>query len=172
MSCNPDFSAYSRDNTPRFSLAGISSYARLVDVYDGDTMTCIIPFQGRYFQFACRLNGIDTSELKNKNKKQKELAYQARHYALKYCCPEYNLDVDIPRKQIQDYLGRNMTTVWLQCYEFDKYGRVMIDLYKQPEQGVSLTQHLLSHDLGYEYHGGTKLNCVENSADISDGPPL
>lgn len=156
MSSKPDFSEHNRDNTPKFSLAGISCYARVVDVYDGDTVTCIIPFGDKYFQFACRLNGIDTSELKNKDQAQKLLAYQSRHSALQYCCPEYSLDVDADRKQIQDYLSKNMTTVWLQCHEFDKYGRVMIDLYREPKQAVSLTQHLLSQELGYEYHGGTK----------------
>uniref|UniRef100_A0A6C0H7V9 TNase-like domain-containing protein n=1 Tax=viral metagenome TaxID=1070528 RepID=A0A6C0H7V9_9ZZZZ len=158
----PDFSEYHRDNTPKFSLAGICNYARLVDVYDGDTMTCIIPFEDKYFQFACRLNGIDTDEIKNKNMKQKELAYQARHHALQFCCPEYHLDVNTSRHEIQDYLRQNVTAVWIKCYEFDKYGRVMIDLYKEPEQiEHSLTQHLLAKGLGYEYHGGTKKQRAE-----------
>lgn len=163
MLSSQELSEHNMDNTPKFSLAGICGYSRLVDVYDGDTMTCIIPFQGKHFQFACRLNGIDTNELKSKNQKQKELAFQARHSAIKYCCPQYDLDVNVSRKQIQKYLNENTTIVWLQCYEFDKYGRVMVDLRNEPDGGMSLTQHLLEHNLGYEYHGGTKLNYADTS---------
>jgi endonuclease YncB( thermonuclease family) len=150
-----DFSQHHIDNTPHFTLAGLSSWARVVDVYDGDTLTCIVPLLERFYQITFRLNGIDTNELKNKNEQLKKQAYLARHQVLVYMCPEYNLLPECERKDIQQFLKQNQIVVWLKCYEHDKYGRVMADVFSSPNS-ESLTDLLLNQGLGYEYHGGTK----------------
>lgn len=142
-------------STSSFTLNGIKTYARLVDVYDGDTMTCVFPIFGdNYFKFNIRLNGIDTAEMKSEFK---NIALDARHKILNYLCEDiYNLNVDCHRSDIQDFLKRNVITVWLECHDFDKYGRILGDIYKSKET-ISLSNVLLNANLAYKYNGGKKL---------------
>ena len=60
--------------TELFSLNGMKTYARLVDLYDGDTGKVVFKLFDRYYKFIVRINGIDTAELHSKNKLLKEKA--------------------------------------------------------------------------------------------------
>jgi endonuclease YncB( thermonuclease family) len=53
-------------------------------------------------------------------------------------------------------LTNNVYLVWLKCHKFDKYGRVLADIYRSSEHGVSFSQILLAEGLAKEYHGGKK----------------
>jgi endonuclease YncB( thermonuclease family) len=141
-----------------FTLNSIKTIARLIDVYDGDTVTCIFPiFGNNYFKFNLRLMGIDTAELKNDNLESKKKAYEARHKILKKCCDEnYNLMIDCSRHAIQDFLKSNEVYVWIECFDFDKYGRVLANVYKK-QGDMSLSELLLNANLAYAYDGGKKL---------------
>ena len=53
----------------------------VIKVYDGDTITIAskMPYENSsLFRFSVRLNGIDTPEIKSKNKNEKALAILAR----------------------------------------------------------------------------------------------
>lgn len=140
-----------------FTLNSIKTIARLVDVYDGDTVTCIFPIFGdNYFKFNLRLMGIDTEELKNDNLEGKRKALDARHKILTVCCDTYNLEVDCHRNEIQNFLKSNEIYVWIECFEFDKYGRVLANVYKK-QGDISLSELLLNSKLAYKYDGGKKL---------------
>ena len=149
---------------PMFTLSGIKTVGRVVDVYDGDTMTCIFPIFGdNYFRFNLRLMGIDTPELKNKDIISKEKALEARHKIMTVCCDnKYNLSKDCKRENIKKYLEENEINVWIECLDFDKYGRILANVYpKRGDNNVninSLTKILLDANLGYEYNGGKKNN--------------
>ena len=152
-----NYGLHNMANTKKFSLNGMCTFARLIDVYDGDTITCIFPLYNNFYQFNCRVNGIDTSEIKNKNEKEKEKAYLARSCVLDYCNgKDVQIERHAPRKHIQEYLDKNVTVIWLKCHELDKYGRVIVDVYKDSNYSETLTEYLLKRDLGYEYYGGTK----------------
>jgi endonuclease YncB( thermonuclease family) len=143
-------------STPMFTLSGIKTYARLVDVYDGDTITCVFNIFGdNYYKFNLRLNGIDTAELKNKDLIDKDKALEARHKILSVCCKKYNLKKDCSRHDIQNYLKDNIITVWIECLDFDKYGRILVDIYKE-KNDICLSEILLNCNLAYKYNGGTK----------------
>ncbi len=143
-------------SVPFFTLSGIRTVARLVDVYDGDTVTCIFPIlKDNYYKFNLRLMGIDTAELKNSDVSQKQKALEARHLILASCCDTYNLNVDCGRHDIQNYLKEQETFVWIECFDFDKYGRVLANIYKEPGC-ISLSNLLLNAKLAYAYDGGKK----------------
>lgn len=148
-------------DTSFFTLSGIITIARLVDVYDGDTVTCIFPIFGdNYFKFNLRLMGIDTAELKNHDQVAKQKALEARHKILTVCCNNYNLNKDCHRDDIQNYLIENETFVWIECFDFDKYGRVLANVYPKDKgkmSDVSLSDVLLESKLAYAYDGGKKL---------------
>ena len=46
--------------------------------YDGDTVHAVMDVFGKLFKFHCRLNGIDTPEIKTRNMKEKAHAVMAR----------------------------------------------------------------------------------------------
>ena len=69
--------------TPRFTLNGLETYGRLVDIIDGDSLSIILPIYNDYFKFNIRLNGIDTSELHNDNIELKHFAENAKNELVK-----------------------------------------------------------------------------------------
>jgi endonuclease YncB( thermonuclease family) len=162
-----DFELHNIHNTPYFSLDGLKTYARLVDVYDGDTIICIIPFFNNYYKFHVRLYDLDTCEIKSKNEELKHLALLARHKILDLVCKNNSLQLDCTRKDIQNYLSEHVYTVWLECLSFDKYGRVLANVYEEQNSQESFSSILINLHLGYHYDGGTKLNENEQTEQLN-----
>lgn len=146
-------------DVPYFTLSGIKTRGRLIDVYDGDTVTCIFPILGEnYFKFNIRLAGIDTAELKNKDVYEKMRAYKARHTILETCCDNYDLSENCSRDDIKRYLSENEIFVKIECFDFDKYGRVLANIYKaDKDNDICISDVLLENKLAYKYDGGTKI---------------
>lgn len=119
--------------TPLFSLKNRTFDAKIVYIYDGDTMHCVFKVFGDYYRWNCRICGVDTPEIRTKNKEEKEKGIKLR---------------DELRTRLQDKI------VTIKCYEFDKYGRLLIDVYM--DDGGLLSQWLIKNQYGYAYHGGTK----------------
>jgi len=152
------FKLHNTSNTHFFSLNGVNTYARLVDVYDGDTITCIIPIFNNYYKFHIRLDNLDTCEMKSKNDELKYQAFLARKKVLDILCENNNLDLHCCKKDIQTYFTDNNIIVYLECLNFDKYGRLLANVYKKDDKNKSLSSILIDCHLGFPYSGGTKLN--------------
>jgi endonuclease YncB( thermonuclease family) len=162
-----DFNNHDINNTSYFSLNGIKTYARLIDVYDGDTIICILPFFNNFYKFHVRLNDLDTCEIKSKNEELKNLALLARHKILDLVCKDNKLDLHCTRKEIQNYLSEDVYTVWLECLSFDKYGRLLANVYENKESIYSFSTILINLHLGYHYDGGTKLSEKEQKEHLN-----
>jgi len=158
-----DFSQHNNNNTEFFTLNGLNTYARLVDVYDGDTITCIIPLFNHFYKFHIRLSDLDTCEIKSKNEELKHKALLARQKIIDIVCENNNLDLHCSRKDIQKYLLDNVFIVWLECLSFDKYGRLLANVYKSEDDTKSFSSILIDLHLGYHYDGGKKLNEKEQA---------
>lgn len=65
-------------STPFHSLEGYSGPARVVDVYDGDTVQIVLDERGVVVKANCRVSGIDTCEMRTRNADAKALAKRAR----------------------------------------------------------------------------------------------
>ena len=115
-----------------FSFKGDAKKAKVVDVYDGDTIKVVFPVQGKLYKFNCRIQHVDTPEIRTKNKLEKQFGLKVR---------------DILRDKI---LGKIVNIV---CDDFDKYGRLLIDIKLED---TLLSQWLISNDYAFEYDGGTK----------------
>lgn len=101
-----------KEEVPLFSLDGIVVQAKVVDCYDGDTITCVFnpgDISEKKFRWKCRLIGIDTPEIRSRNKDDRERAIVARDYL---------------RSLILD------KEITLECSKFDKYGRVLVNVKK------------------------------------------
>lgn len=158
------FKSHDLHNTPQFSMKGMKTWARLVDVYDGDTVTLIIPLKGEFARFQCRLSGIDTCEMKSADPKNKETAICARNRLLQLSGCHLEATKTVTRKQIQAALCEQIVVVWISCHEFDKYGRLLVDLYSSDRlDAVLFAKVLIEEKLAYVYTGESKLSEKEQS---------
>lgn len=124
------------EDIPKFSFDGITTYARVVKVYDGDTVTIVFEHKNEMIKYSCRLFGIDTPEIRTKDLEEKKKGYAARDYLHSY---------------INDQI------VKINLLKFDKYGRLLANLFVN----IGGTYHDVSRLMINEghakaYFGGTK----------------
>jgi endonuclease YncB( thermonuclease family) len=142
-------------NTPLFSFNGINGMARVVDITDGDTIKAIINFKNDYYKIIVRLNDIDTCETKSKCEENKNLGIEAKK-RLYNLITNKNIDNN-DKKLIKHELNNNCYLIYLKCYDFDKYGRVLGDIYQNENDDISFSSILIKEKLAYIYGGKTKL---------------
>ena len=118
-----------------FSFKGKCIYAKCVDVYDGDTITVKFFYRRELLKYKVRLLGLDTPELKTKNLEEKQLSQKIKGYVSEL----------IMNKIIK-----------LKCYEFDKYGRILAEIFFKSEKEYSLNNFLIENRLAIKYNGDTK----------------
>ena len=161
MSLEKEFEAHGID-TPYFSLKGYETYARVVSIHDGDTMTIVFPIFGSYYKFSARLKDIDTCEMLSTDTKVKEKALMARQRLMELVTGH---DLMFKKQNdIKDYLDKHICTVWVKCGPFDKYGRLLADVKKNKNSEQSFSHILEAENLAYHYTGGTKLTESQQSA--------
>lgn len=149
--------------TPFFSLKGINTHAKVVNVIDGDTIVLVIPIiKNVYFKFNCRLNNIDTCETRSSNEKLKDFGIKAKYRLIELISKKkLNFDDEISKKDIQSIFNDDCFLVYVKCYNFDKYGRLIVDILLNNTDKKSLSDILLEENLAYAYNGQTKLTDEE-----------
>ena len=111
------------------------SKGKVVKVYDGDTFTIATKLphnKEQYYRFPVRIKGIDAPELRTKDKIEKEYAIISRDYL---------------SSMINDRI------VHLENVEFEKYGRLLADVYID---NVSVSKAMLDKRYAVEYDGKKK----------------
>ena len=133
------------DNTPVFSFNGRIFLSKVLDVYDGDTCTILFEYNGEIMKYKCRCMGYDCAEMKPKKDdptrdEQKKLAIAAKNRFI-------------------ELIGGIDSIVQIKCLDFDKYGRLLADVYIDYDNPIiHLSDILLNENLAYKYDGGTKLS--------------
>jgi micrococcal nuclease len=121
------------------TLEGEKFPCKCIDVYDGDTVTLIVPFLGTFFKMKCRLYGIDTPEKRTKDLFEKQCSY-------------------IARDRMKEFVEGKI--IWSDCIDWDKYGRLLANLYPTEKDMKNNTncfnQRMVDEKLAYAYDGGTK----------------
>ena len=141
-------------NVPEFTLNGLSCWGKIVYVYDGDTVHIVINFNNNLTKFNCRLSGIDTKEMKSTNLNDKELAIKARNFLLSKITDD-NLN-NLMKNNIKDLCSKSKKLVWVNCLEFDKYGRLLVEIKDEPTSEKTYNQELIDLGLAVPYFGGHK----------------
>ena len=118
---------------PYFSFNGIRTIAKVVKVYDGDTITIIFEYNGKMIKYSCRIFGIDTPEIRSQNPEERKLAYEAR---------------DFLRSLILNKI------VHIELLKFDKYGRLLINVFTESSQNIS--DIMIEKKYAKPYFGGKK----------------
>ena len=144
-----------------FSLNGKKVVAKVVDIYDADTCKIVFELDNKLVKFNCRLVGIDTPEMKppksdpNRDAEKKK-AKQARNRMVQLCSNvECEINIMYKKKQIKALLDQHTKLVEVGCYDFDKYGRLLIDI-TDLEDSKTFNQVLIDEGFAYSYDGGTK----------------
>jgi micrococcal nuclease len=129
-----DLELVNSDNTvPLFSLNNNEYIAKVVDVYDGDSCKVVFRFHNNLTRWIIRIAHIDTPELRSKDEDEKKLAYLVR---------------DFLRELILNKI------VKIKCLDFDKYGRLLAEIYSNDNRLIS--DILLEKKYAKPYEGGTK----------------
>ena len=128
-------------NTPKFGLEthGNRTRVRVIDVYDGDTVTIAMEFHGTISSFRARLAHIDTPELKPSLNAANRTETVARANAAR----QYLMNLT---------LGQ---IVWVDILGYEKYGRLLIDLFLGKNDSTSVNQKLVTDGYAVSYEGGT-----------------
>jgi endonuclease YncB( thermonuclease family) len=128
-----------------FSFAGARFAAKVVDVYDGDTLRVVFRHGGGLVQYRARMAGYDSPEMKPpKAKPGREKEVQAAHRARAALC-----------EKLGDML------VFITCGPFDKYGRLLVTVRTRTgpalaEDGEDVNAWMVASGHGVPYDGGTK----------------
>lgn len=149
-------------HTTEFTLNGTFLPGRLVDIIDGDSIVVILPVFNNYYKYHVRINGIDTCEMKSKNDTNKTLALKARCELLKLVTKQ-DFDINVSKPEIKSVLDKQVLVVYLDCKDFDKYGRLLANVFIDYNKTVSLAEYLLDKGLAYVYTGETKLTESEQT---------
>ncbi len=129
--------------TPVFTLEGQTKLCKVVDIYDGDTCRVVFNHNGCINKWNVRMNGYDSPEMRPSrslpNREEiKKKAVESKEYLR-------SLVANSPEQ-----------LVYVKCGGFDKYGRLLGELYVNLEDEKSVNQQMIDNGYGYVYHGGTK----------------
>ena len=119
-------------SVPFFTLKGHKCRAKVVHVYDGDTVHLVFDFLGQLFKWHTRIAHVDTPELRTKNIEEKKLGYEVREKLIELI---------------------NDKVVDIVCLDFDKYGRVLAEI---TYNGMRVDDWLIEKGYAKPYEGKTK----------------
>jgi hypothetical protein len=157
---------YFNNDTPIFSMNGMKTFARVVNVIDGDTLSLVIPLFDKYFKFSVRIYGIDTCEIHSNDVEIKDKGLKAKYRVIEILSKKDIKDVlCISRKQIIELFNTNICIVWIECLEFDKYGRLLGNVFFD-NKTKNIADILIDEKLAYRYDGGTKLTEEQQKQEI------
>lgn len=129
------------ENVQWFSLENQFLQCKVIDCYDGDTITIVFPFGNKPYKDKFRLLGLDTAEIRTKNKDEKEAGIIAKNW----------LSEQILNKK-----------VWIRFNKEEKYGRLMGVIYRtNDENSLSINDELIQRGLAYAYDGKKKTDFAD-----------
>jgi len=97
------------DTAAALCVSGETLKCKVVKIYDGDTITVILPFCGRYFMEKCRIYGIDTPEIKTKNVTEKLNGLSAKEILSSLIENKYVMIKFMGREKYGRHLGQITT---------------------------------------------------------------
>ncbi len=115
--------------------------AKVLKVYDGDTVTIGAKYDGGWKRFSVRIYGIDCAEIRGGTAETKEQAQKAKKFVADKVLGKV-VDIDVLNNKLVD--GKKLV---------EKYGRLLARI---SIDGEDLSEALCSTGLARQYFGGTK----------------
>jgi endonuclease YncB( thermonuclease family) len=144
-----------------FSLNNLITFGKIVDIYDGDTCKIALITDNTIKKFTCRLLGIDTPEMRpllSKQNRDQEIlnAHKCRNKILLLTTScDCLIDNQMKKNECKKLIETNNKIITIKCFEFDKYGRLLVELYTE-NNSKSINQILIDEGFAKVYNGGTK----------------
>ncbi len=159
MKATNKFQGHGYHNTPTCLIKSTHILARLVDVYDGDSLTCVIEAYPDIFQrISIRIAGIDACEMTSKTTQGKELAIKARDRTLAFLTNTHvntQVNTQVSKASIRRDLDITVQLIMIEIHGSDKYGRYLGEAF--PLDGTEgISSVLLRERLACVYMGDTK----------------
>lgn len=126
------------EDVPFFNFNNIKTMAKIVDVYDGDTITIIFYHYNMFIKHKARLYGYDSPEIK-------PLKTIENHDLQKKCGL-------IVKKILCDKILNKIVDIEIMS-ETDKYGRLLCKIFYE---GICINDFMIEKGLGKQYGGGKK----------------
>ena len=147
-----------------YTLNSIKTIGKVVDVYDGDTCKIVLLINGKQQKHSCRLSGIDTPEMKpllKKVNREKEIehSHKCRNRLLQLVttCNVEDINAIIKKKQVKKMIDDdNNKIITVECCEFDKYGRLLVNLFTDETCEEHVNEILITENYAKSYDGGKK----------------
>jgi endonuclease YncB( thermonuclease family) len=150
------------DDVDYFSFKNMEFYAKIVDVYDGDTCTVIFKFHDEIVKFKCRCIGYDSPEMKPSKTISDDVrlilisnAHKSKNYFINQLT---SIDIDpnteYLKKETKELLNNNKKIIKIKTHDWDKYGRLLTEFYN--DKGECVNDLMIKNCYGYAYDGGTK----------------
>jgi len=146
----------------QFNLIGLKTIGKIVDLYDGDTCRIILVFHNMLYKFNCRIAGLDTPEMKpllTKLNRDIEIinAHKCRNKLLNLTtncvCAD---DIIMKKNECKKLLENNTKLINIECFEFDKYGRLLVKIFNDEKSNKSINDILIEEGFAKKYDGGKK----------------
>ena len=135
--------------TPEFSLAGKIFLCKVVDIYDGDSCKVVFKHARQYHKWNIRMYGYDSPEIRISRKAENR---------------EYLKKIGLDAKNYLIQLIGKEELLYIKCGKFDKYGRLLGDLYYTKEDTnnweKSINKKMIDDGQGYPYEGGKKISFI------------
>lgn len=122
---------------PDFSLNGVHTVCKVQRLIDGDTFVGLINLDRKVRKFKFRLNGLDCYEIHSKEQHKKLLADKGMEYS-------------------GGFMSKNRNIVFIECFKFDKYGRVLCNVFNDKSRIKNLNSELIEKGFAVPYSGGKK----------------
>lgn len=147
------------DTVGEVMLDGLKTVGKVVEVYDGDTCKIVLINENKLMKFTCRLNFIDCPEMKPlKSKENREIeikeAIKARNRLIQLSTNcDCELNNKLSKKEITTLLKNNTKIIPIECYKFDKYGRLLVVIFNEKNR---INDTLIIEGFAKKYKGEKK----------------
>ena len=122
--------------TPKYTIKNYKTWAKVIRIYDGDSCYVALFIEDKMVKIPCRLQGIDTAEIRSDNPREVMHAKRAKEFLTNI---------------VSDKL------MWVHIHKTEKFGRYLTTLYNNKTESINVSQLILGAGLGYEYNGGKKV---------------
>ena len=150
------------DTVENFSLGTKKQKAKVLDIYDADTIKIAVLINDKPAKFTFRLSDIVTCERnakgadRNRVGLERTVAYRARARLL-YLITKLDTFKDgtktYSNQDVRNACSKNTNLIDVESSGFDKYGRVLGEAYVD---GLCLNELLLQEGYAKEYAGGRR----------------
>jgi len=126
-----------KENTRDYCFKDQVKQCKVLDIYDGDTITIAIKLENIIFKRKVRMYGYDSPEMRPSKKLENR--------------DEIKKNALISKQILCDKILNKIVNI--KILGFDKYGRILGIIYYENED---INDFMVKNNYGYSYFGGTK----------------